>query len=178
MNETFIINEKEYRKVTIRNRTKLVSRDGSILNYHKRNQKATLVINKNGYYCCGGGVPLHLYVAYGWVDGWFPNAEVNHKDFNRLNCNADNLEWVTHKDNIKWSSENSDHYSIGNRGTNNGRATFTEEQVLEIRRKYDGGMKISDILKEDHPELITSKDYHSLHSTYANICKRKTWKYL
>ena len=174
--EIEIINGVEYKLITIRNRSKLVSREGDLINPFKRNQKAITHINKDGYVCCGGGVPIHLYVAYAWVDGWFEGAEVNHKDFNRQNYNYNNLEWVSHKDNIKWSSENSKHYQDGNSGENNGRATFTKKDVLKIRELYDNGMSIANILKLQHPELQTSKQYHSLHSTYRNICKRITWK--
>lgn len=46
---------------------------------------------------------MHLYVAYGWVDGYFDGAEVNHIDYDRDNYNADNLEWVDHNTNIKHS---------------------------------------------------------------------------
>lgn len=46
---------------------------------------------------------MHLYVAKAWVDGWFEGAEINHKDYDRNNYHADNLEWVTHKDNVDYS---------------------------------------------------------------------------
>lgn len=42
---------------------------------------------------------IHSLVAKAFVDGWFPGAEVNHKDLNKLNNHADNLEWVTHSEN-------------------------------------------------------------------------------
>lgn len=34
-----------------------------------------------------------------YKDGW----EVNHKDYNRQNNHVDNLEWITHADNVKYS---------------------------------------------------------------------------
>lgn len=61
---------------------------------------------------------MHLYVAKAWVDGWFEGAEVNHKDYNRKNYHADNLEWVTHKDNINYSVT-AGHYAEKS-GLNNG----------------------------------------------------------
>lgn len=91
-----IIDEKKYRLVELRKRPKLIARDGSAINLQRRIQKATYHINPDGYPCYGGGVPVHLYVAHGWVEGYFEGAEVNHKDFNRMNFHADNLEWVTH----------------------------------------------------------------------------------
>lgn len=176
--DTIIINDIEYKEVTIRNRTKLISKNGDALNPIHRNQKCTIHYNPDGYPCFGGGVPVHLYVAYGWVDGWFEGAEVNHIDYDRNNYNYKNLEWIEHKDNINWSSKNTDHYSLSKIGENNGRSKFTSDDVLRIRNLYDSGMSIADILKLDHPELIHQKDYKSLHSTYSNICKRRTWKHL
>lgn len=177
--KTEIINGKEYREVTIRDRTKLISFDGDAINPIRRNQKAKWSLNQDGYPCFGGSIPVHLYVAIAWVDGWFEGAEVNHKDFNRINFNANNLEWVTHKENITYSAKNnSERQSIARRGENNGRARFTEEKVKKIRELYDSGMSVADILRLDHPEMISNKQYKSLHSTYLNVCTRKTWKYI
>lgn len=176
---TEIINDKEYRLITLRGRSKLVSKDGHIMNPCRRNQKATFHFNSDGYPCCGGGIPVHLYVAYGWVNGWFEGAEVNHKDFDRTNYHADNLEWVTHEENIKKSVEgNYDVICKSKQGVRNGRATFTEEQVLEIRKMYNEGMSVADIIRFYHPELQCVKQYKSIHSSYLNICKRTTWKHI
>lgn len=174
-----IINGIEYHEVTLRGRTKLIARDGSAINPYRRNQKVTIHYNVDGYPCFGGGVPVHLYVAHGWVDGYFEGAEVNHKDFNKDNFHADNLEWLTHHDNVRYSVEhNSKVWNECKQGIKNGRATFTEEQINFIRKLYDGGMHISDIVKLFHPEMTTSYAYRNLHSTFSNICKRKTWKHL
>lgn len=48
---------------------------------------------------------VHILVAREFVDGWFEGAEVNHKDFNRANPDANNLEWLTHGDNVKHSAD-------------------------------------------------------------------------
>ena len=170
------IDGKVYRSVTLRGRTKLIASDGSAINPYRRNQKVTYHINSDGYPCYGGGVPIHLYVAHGWVDGWFDGAEVNHKDFNRMNYDANNLEWITHGDNVRYSRDNNPSWCECRKGSKNPRANFIEEEVIEIRKLYDNGMSVADILRIDYPELIHSKDYRSLHSTYWNICKRKTWR--
>lgn len=174
-----IIDNKEYKEVTLRGRTKLIAKDGSALNPKRRNQECTIHYNHDGYPCFGGGVPVHLYVAHGWVDGYFKGAEVNHKDFNRNNYNADNLEWVTHEYNVKYSvNDNSEVWNKSKQGVNNGRSTFTEEQIIKIRELYDNGMSVADIIRIDYPKLVTSEQYRSIHSTYLNICKRKTWKHV
>lgn len=173
-----IIDGKEYREVTLRGRTKLIAADGSAINLFRKNQKATISYNSDGYPCFGGSIPVHMYVAHGWVPGYFEGAEINHKDFDRNNYNADNLEWVTHKQNVDYSVNNNPEWNKSKQGANNGRANFTEEQVLTIRKLYDAGMSIADIIRIDHPEMKTAKEHKSIHSTYANICKRKTWKHI
>lgn len=71
-----------------------------------------------------------MYVAHGWVDGYFDGAEVNHKDYNRTNYHADNLEWVSHKNNISYSSSVG-RYSEGRRGSHNGRARMVSMYISE-----------------------------------------------
>ena len=171
-----IIDGIEYRLVTIRGRSKLVSKYGDIINPFKRNQKPTLHINRDGYPCCGGGIPIHLYVAHGWVDGYFDGAEVNHIDYDRTNYDYKNLEWVTHKDNVEHSSKNTNHYSICKMGKNNPRAKYTEEQIIDFRKLYDNGLSIAEIIKKYYPDLNTVKKYKSIHSTISAICRRKSWK--
>lgn len=53
-------------------------------------------------------VGVHRLVALGFVpnDDIENKTEVNHKDFNRENPRWDNLEWVTHKDNVRYSRDN------------------------------------------------------------------------
>lgn len=48
-------------------------------------------------------IHVHTLVARAFVDGYFEHAEVNHKDFDRSNNNAANLEWVTHSYNVQYS---------------------------------------------------------------------------
>lgn len=74
--------------------------------------------NHDGYFVVGlnkgkkengwdnyGSVFVHRLVLCAFVDerfyadGW----EVNHKDYNRQNNNLENLEWITHGDNVRYS---------------------------------------------------------------------------
>lgn len=178
-NDVVVINNKEYKFITVKGRSKLVAKDGELLNPY-RNQKVGLYKDKCGYLTSGGGAHVHKYVAKAWVDGYFEGAEVNHKDFNRMNNNSDNLEWVTHFDNIQYSVEgNYERICASKRGENNGRSNFTEEQVKEMRRLYEEEhYSIADLVKRDYPNLQTSKEYKSLWSTYSNIVKRITWKHI
>lgn len=134
-----IIDGIEYKRVTIAGRQKLIAKDGKALNPIRRGQKCTTHLSKDGYPCFGGGIPVHLYVAYGWVDGYFEGAEVNHKDFDRTNYNADNLEWVTHVDNVHYSSD-ANRYAkqYGESNPNYGNDTLKKklENNPELKKEY------------------------------------------
>lgn len=48
---------------------------------------------------------IHILVAVVFVSGWFEGAEVNHKDTNKRNNAASNLEWSTHLENQQHASK-------------------------------------------------------------------------
>lgn len=60
---------------------------------------------------------------------------VNHKDGVHSNNQIENLEWMSPEEN-QLHAVNSELY--GGRGETHGRAKLTEEQVLDIRRRYTG----------------------------------------
>lgn len=43
---------------------------------------------------------------------------------------------------------------------------------------YNDGSSITDIVRYFYPELKTRKQYKNIHSTFANIVHRKTWKHI
>lgn len=53
-----------------------------------------------------GNIIVHREVAKAFVPGYFDGAQVNHKDENKHNNCADNLEWVTLEENISYGSHN------------------------------------------------------------------------
>lgn len=46
---------------------------------------------------------IHRLVAMAFVDGYKPDLVVNHKDENKQNNRADNLEWITVTENLKYN---------------------------------------------------------------------------
>ena len=48
---------------------------------------------------------VHRLVALAFVPGWREGLEVNHKDGNKKNNSAENLEWVTHSENHRHSRD-------------------------------------------------------------------------
>ena len=71
-----------------------------------------------------------------------------------------------------------DNWCKSRQGMHNGRAKFTPEEVIDIRRKYDSGWSIADIIRYLYPNKIHAKDYKSIHSNITRIAKRETWKHL
>ena len=60
-----------------------------------------VTLHKDG---CAKSVNIHLIVAEAFVPNPLEKEEVNHKDENPSNNHASNLEWVTHKENINYST--------------------------------------------------------------------------
>lgn len=129
-----------------------------------------------GYYTVGlhnakGGIASHTVKVHRLVAMVFvqnPNnlPEVNHKDEDKTNNHADNLEWCTTKYNLTYG-----HRLDCARGERNKKHKLTEEQVLEIRRIYKKGD-----LKYGQSAL--AKMYGVSHPSIASIVKNKTWKHL
>ena len=78
----------------------------------------------------------HVYVHRLLAKYFIPNPEnkphVNHIDGNPMNNSLNNLEWVTHKENIQHASK------IGRvkSGENHHNVKLTNQEVLEIRDLY------------------------------------------
>lgn len=173
--EEIIVGDKCYRLVTLRGRTKWISRDGDAINPIKMRQRATIHMNRDGYPCFGGGVPVHLYVAHAWVDGWFDGAEVDHIDYDRKNYSASNLRWVSHLENVEHSSSNTDHYRRSKVGELNGRSAFTKEEVDAIRELFDKGMTTMGVISKLHPDYNYSQR-KSVWNRYNRVKNGDTWK--
>ena len=56
---------------------------------------------------------VHRLVAIHFIDNPDNKFEVNHKDRDRINCRKDNLEWMTHVENMyyQWNKELSIEYN-------------------------------------------------------------------
>jgi hypothetical protein len=109
------------------------------------------------------------WITKGWLthrlvaEVFVPNPEnkpvVNHKDGNKENNAAINLEWVTH-------SENAQHvYTLGRRkstaGTANGNARLTDIQLQQIKKRYATGNVTQDQLAYEY-----------------GVCKDTIWRHV
>lgn len=86
---------------------------------------------------------IHRLVAYAFL-GLTPNSslEVNHKDGNRHNNAVQNLEVVTHQENINHSIRTK---LKNDYGELHKRAVLTNAQAAEIRQKWRDGSKQVDL---------------------------------
>jgi hypothetical protein len=76
---------------------KSVKRNGVYLDYKR------ITLKRDGRVKSYG---VHRRVAMAFVPGYFEGAEVNHKDEDPGNNYADNLEWVTSKQNCNYGKRN------------------------------------------------------------------------
>lgn len=90
-----------FKTIEFRSREFTVSNYGTVLN--KKGMPRKLHLNSSGYMCYTADklYLLHRMVASAFCDNSDPINKkwVNHKDGNKLNNNADNLEWVTRSEN-------------------------------------------------------------------------------
>lgn len=125
-------------------------------------------------------ITVHRVVAMVFVPKPESNEplEVNHKNFIRTDSYFENLEWITHSENIAYTIKNNyETYCKGRQGENNGRANYTVEDVKKIRRLYDEGKTVMEIVKIMHPELDTYKKQKGKWNSVKNIVTRETWNH-
>lgn len=84
-----------------------VSQDGQVWNENTGLSLKPFLAGK--YYAVkihGKNRYIHKLVADLFVPGKFDGAELNHKDEDKRNNSADNLEWVTHSENCNCGTRN------------------------------------------------------------------------
>lgn len=94
-------------------------------------------------------------------------SDVDHLDGDRMNPSLENLEWVTHTENIRRAHEKG-MYSGRFVGENNPKAKLTAEAVMKLRSEYQSGNTIMELHRQ----------YGIPWTTIFNVVKRLTWKHL
>lgn len=89
-----------------------ISNFGNIRNYKTKKKRKTY-INNSGYVCIilykngkRKNYLIHRLVAENFLQNIDNYNEVNHKDEDKLNNKASNLEWCSHKQNCNFGSRN------------------------------------------------------------------------
>lgn len=109
---------------------------------------------------------VHVLVAKAFIPNPENKPEVNHIDGIKLNNWAENLEWMTRKENAEHASEN----NLLTHGENHHMTKLTEDQVIDI---HDMGILHK---KEIYGNIAPKYDVSP--STIWAIQHEKTWKYL
>ena len=144
-----------------------VTDDGKVWST-KSNQFLSLQLHSDGYYRVTlwdseNKRPLWKLVHRLVAEAFIPNPNnlpiVNHKDENTMNNNANNLEWVTQKENCDW-------------GTRNERISQTMKQISKKRGEHAESIQIRMCDKKTH-EFI--KSFDSLMSACDFLQKPKGW---
>lgn len=134
--------KEEWRDVIGFNGKYKVSNLGNIKSFYHNKVEGKIkkqVINSHGYPAISVQIegrkcrlrPVHRLVALAFLPSAVGKTHVNHIDGDKLNNEVNNLEWITHAENIKHG------FKIGlynNAGENNGRSVLTNEQAQHIRK--------------------------------------------
>lgn len=93
----------------VRSKARTVTRSDGVVQKRKQRELSwnsntdgypTVKLSANG---ASERIAVHRLVALTFLDNNFLLSEVNHKDLNRWNPSVENLEWVSHKDNVSYS---------------------------------------------------------------------------
>lgn len=104
---------------------------------------------------------IHRLVAETFIPNPLNLPIINHKNGNKQNCHAYNLEWSTYSDNNQHAYDT----GLKPRGEGQYKAVLTEQQVREIKRlgKYTTYQAIAD-------------KYNVTKATIRDVLIGKTWK--
>ena len=110
---------------------------------------------------------LNRLIAETFIPNPENKPEVHHKDNDKTNNAADNLEWVTGEENRQYAHEDGRYL----KGEKNPIAKLKEDDVLFIRENYKSG----------DPKFGTvelAEKYGISNTTILNIVKFKSWKHI
>ena len=104
----------------------------------RRGKMITPIANQDGYLqaklCRDGNshtIRIHRLVAEAFIPNPNNLPEINHKDCNRKNNRVDNLEWISHIDNVQYSSNQGKYIHTGESNPN-----FGNKKLKEYYAKY------------------------------------------
>ena len=130
----------------------------------KRMKSGHLFYNPSDGFGNQGTQLAHRLVARAFLGEPLPGYECCHNDGNPENNHLNNLRWDTRKNNIADAKKHGTH----NKGSVNGQAKLTEEDVIQIRRLRQQGALLSEL----------ASDFGVKQMAISSIVNRKTWKHV
>lgn len=116
-------------------------------------------------------VLVHRLVALAFIENPNNYPIVNHKDENKLNNNASNLEWCTCKENLSYS----DIYTKGLITKNKTKASNAEKPIIAIKNNIQYEFK--SIAEASRQVNSTRFGIRQVINKENRTCKGYTWKY-
>ncbi len=110
---------------------------------------------------------VHRLVAELFIPNPNNLPEVDHLDGNRMNPSKDNLEWVTHEENIQRAHKKGS-YKGRYVGQDNPKAKLNENLVMQLRSEYKAGASVKELCDK----------YGYPWNTIGNAVKGYTWGHL
>ena len=109
---------------------------------------------------------VHRLVAEAFCPNPDGKDEINHRDGNKENNRADNLEWVTRSENEQHAYDNNLINVL--KGSKKPMAKLDEQDVLNIRKEYAEGCIQNELAEK----------YGVARQTISSIVNRKAWKHV
>jgi hypothetical protein len=107
---------------------------------------------------------VHSIVAQAFLGNRPHGLDINHKDGNKANNRADNLEYITRGQNLSHAYR---HGLNSRKGEKNCGAKLSGETIEKIRTKY---------LEDQVSQTDLAKEYGVHQSTISHIVNHKNWK--
>jgi transcriptional regulator with AAA-type ATPase domain len=121
---------------------------------------------------------IHRLVGQAFISNPENKPEINHIDGDKTNNRVDNLEWVTHKENMEHSNRTGlrnncncgfASVNINNKGEKHPNCKLNDVQVLEIREKYSIGI---------YTQQNLADEYNISKTVISDIINKKLWKHI
>lgn len=146
---------EEWKEIEIKGLKYKVSNYGRVIGFASGKLLKTR-LNKDGYICVTVGKEkegrtterVHRLVAKLFVENPANLSEVNHIDFDRTNNYYKNLEWVSHKDNIKYTVRHNRYYTANGRTRGKNNPNYGNNT---LRLKYQNNKELAK-LKNSRPK--------------------------
>lgn len=159
-------------KINIRGAVYEITSEGEVFGAY--GQPISIRPNSDGYASFTAGKKgnrtrekVHRLVAELFIPNPNNLPEVDHLDGNRMNPSKDNLEWVTHEENIQ-RAHKKESYKGRYVGQDNPKAKLNENLVMQLRSEYKAGASVKELCDK----------YGYPWNTIGNAVKGYTWGHL